>query len=135
MHRYIINIIICTFQCCRFPFRECRHIKSRTSAGYQLDRRIDQFHCFCCLFCKTSVLFHCLVSELPRSIHLITQTPYFDIMWIFYTMFDTKITIFCSARMVAVFQKIAGICNSSCTKIDCHHHVGIYFVCPFCELI
>ena len=50
-------------------------------------------------------------------------------------MFDTQITVFRSARMVTVFQKIAGICYSSCTKINSHHHICICFFQPFGKFI
>ena len=78
---------------------------------------------------------HCLMSNLPVTVHLISQTPYFYIVRIFHSMFDTQITVFRSARMVAVFQKIAGICYSSCTKINSHHHICICFFQPFGKFI
>lgn len=63
-----------------------------------------------------------LPTDLPRTVHFVSEAPCFESVWIFLSVFDTEITVFGSARMVAVFQKVAGICDSSCSEIDCHHH-------------
>ena len=131
MQRDIIHIIIIVTQCSCFPLRKRRHVQIRTSTGNKLNSRVNQFHSFCSFLGKPTIFMHSLMSNLPVTIHFISKTPYFYIMRIFYTMFNTQITIFGSSRMVTVFQKIACICHTSCTKVYCHHHICISFFEPF----
>ena len=106
-----------------FPECEGRHIFVGTSAYNELDRRIDEFHCFGCFFCQSSVLIHSLVTDLPWTVHFIPKAPGFESVWILLSVFDTEITVFGSTWMIAVFQKVAGICDSSCSQIDRHHNL------------
>ena len=130
MEGYIIHIIIVIFQSSCFPLRECGHVHKRASAGNQFDRRINKLHGFGSFLCHTAILMHRFLSQLPLSVHFISQTPEFDVIWIFYSMFDTQIAVFCSWGMIAVFQKITGICRSSCSQVHSHHYVCPCFLCP-----
>ena len=135
MHRYIIHMVICITKCGCFPFWECRHIQIRTSAGNQFNRRIYQFHGLGRFLCQTTIFMHVFMTNLPVAIHLISQAPYFYIMWIFYTMADSHITVFRSTRMIAIFEQIAGIRHTSGSQIHCHHHFRICFFQPFGKFI
>ena len=106
-----------------FPECKGRHFLIGTSAYDKFDGRIDQFHCFGCLFRQSSILIHGLVTDLPWTVHFISEAPGFESIWILLSVFNTKIAVFGSARMVTVFQKIACICDSSCSQIDCHHNL------------
>ena len=135
MQGQIIYIIIIVFQCGSFPLRESRHLPIRTSTGYQLDGRIDQFHGLARFLRDPSVFVHSLAAQLPRAIHLITQAPQFDIIGIFHTVGSAKVAIFGAAGMVAIFQQIAGICHTSGTQIHCHHDLCIHLLRPMVEFL
>ena len=82
MQGNIIHIIIIMFQRGCLPLRKCRHIPERASAGNQLDGRVNELHGFCSLFRNSSILIHGLSSDLPRPVHLISQTPQFKMIWL-----------------------------------------------------
>ena len=86
MQGYVIDRLIRMIQRYGFPFRECRHARARASAGNQLDGRVDEPHGFCRLERKPAVLFRRLVSDLPRSIHLVAEAPGLDLVRLFITM-------------------------------------------------
>ena len=67
------------------------------------------------------------MAHLPRTIHFISQTPYFDIVRIFVTVFFSQITVVSAAFEVTVFQKILGIFRSTGSQIDSHHDVASCF--------
>ena len=96
MHGNIIHVVICMGQGNCLPVREGRHVTIGASAGNKLDGGVNKTHCLCSLLSQTSVLFHGLVPDLPRSVHLIAQAPYLDVVRVLYTVADTHVTVFCS---------------------------------------
>ena len=127
MQRHVINLIICLIQNGIFPGTEGWHVQVGASAGYSLDRRIHEFHQPGSLSCDSSVFGSRFMSHLPRTIHFISQTPYFDIVRIFVTVSFSQITVVSTAFEVTVFQKILGIFRSAGSQIDSHHDVTSCF--------
>ena len=95
VHGNVIHIIICMGQCHCLPVREGGHIPVGASAGYQFNAGVNEPHSLCRFLSQTSVLFHGLVANLPRTVHLIAQAPYFNVVRIFYAVADTQVTVFC----------------------------------------
>ena len=135
MQGHVIDLIISLIQNGVFPGTESRHIQVGASAGYGLDCRIHEFHQTGSFSCDSSVFCSCFMTHLPRSVHFISQTPYFDIVRIFVTVFFSQITVISAAFEVTVFQKILGILRSAGSKIDSHHDIASCFFGPVSEFI
>ena len=76
-------------QGCCFPIREGRHVTVGASAGHQFNAGVNQPHSLSRFLGQTSVLLHGLMANLPGTIHLIAQTPYFNLVGFLYSMAHT----------------------------------------------
>ena len=70
------------------------------------------------------------MAALPRCVHFVAQTPYFDVMWFFCAVSDAKITEVRTAGEVAVFQKIPCFLLPTGAEINGHHGFGSNLTAP-----
>lgn len=135
MQGNIVGHLVGMLQRHRFPFRERGHRRVGAAAGHQLNLGIDQPHRLRRLIGEPAVFLRRLLADLPRTIHLIAQTPGSDLVRLLITVASTQIAPVASSRMVAVFQQVAGRINAAGSQIHRHHDFGTNLLGPSGKLV
>ena len=133
--RNIIHLIICLIKHLQFPLSERRHIVAGTSACHKFNIRIYQSHKLGRLTGNFPIVLRRLVSNLPRTIHLISQAPGLYAEWFFKSVLSSHISIISICFAVTVFHKISGILRTARSEIYRHNHICICAFCPLLKLI
>ena len=112
-----------------------RHAASRRAARHEFDRRIETLHQFSSLVCAPCILFRRHVTRLPRTVHLVAETPGLDLIRIATAVRDTFVRPVGACGQVTVLDECGGFGSAPRTEIDRHHRLRAELFRPLHKLI
>ena len=97
--------------------------------------RVHPLHHFGGLQCLPAVFIGGLGADLPRPVHLVTQTPELNAVGLPVTVLLTQVAVVGAPRVVAVLHQVAGCIRSPGAQVHRHHQFGTHLLRPVGEFI
>ena len=131
----VVDIVIALVEHIQLPGTEGRHLRTGGAAGYHLDRGVDPLHHFGGFVCYMAVLPCRLPAHLPGAVHLVAETPDFDVEGVLLPVGDTQIREFAAAAVVGILYNVSRLLGPACAEVDGIHHLSAGPVRPAGKLM
>src|SRR5205814_4573275 len=135
MQRKGVHIVVALLQDFAIPLQVGRHLRTARSAGYELQGRIDIAHLTGCILSFQPTLGSSHVSDLPRTIHFVSQTPAPDFVGFGNTVAATQLVPARAFFHIAILDESGSLLRSSGSEIQAHQRLGAHCFAPRHELV
>ena len=119
----------------RLPRAEGRHRRPGAAARHEFDRRVDQAHRDGGLRCATAVLGGTRVTDLPRAVHLVAETPGPDAVRLGMAIGRPPVGDLGACRCVAVLDEVARRVGAAGPEVHREHRLHAGQARPGDELV
>ena len=135
MQRNIFDMVEGVVQHRVFPDPVARHIAARRAAGGKLDAWVYPAHHLGRFDRDAAIFGRRLGPHLPRSVHLVAETPELDVVRFLPAMRAAQVGQRRATRVVAILDHVARLVACKRAKIDREHRLHLRRTAPVDELI
>src|SRR5690242_19045469 len=135
MQRDSIGQVVAAFEYLLVPFEVRRHKRTTGAAGDEFHIGIDHPDLTCRIDGLLAVVARSHVSDLPRPIHFVAQTPVLHVVRLLVAMLAAKIAPLGAARIIAVLDQGDRHLGGAGSEVHAEEGLGSDLLCPSDEFV